>query len=105
MARYIDADKIEYYRDCDGCNGGELGHCNDCTEDFVKAYRWDIDYIQAEDVAPIIHAKWIMRGGRLRCSNCDALAPLTKGWEDGCSTYTHTKTKFCSECGAKMGKE
>ncbi len=87
MARYIDADELI---------------TNIEASIVLRQAITEIENMPTADVQPVIHAKWIMRGGKFRCSNCDALSPLTKGWEDGCRTYTHTKTKFCSECGADM---
>ena len=43
-----------------------------------------------------------MWGGKLHCSNCDSLAPLKRGWEDGCTTYEYTASRYCPNCGVKM---
>jgi hypothetical protein len=64
----------------------------------------EIKNLPAVDAAPIIHAKWIMRGGKFRCSNCDGKAKWDKnggtgGWS---SEYTQVKTAFCPYCGAIM---
>jgi hypothetical protein len=53
-------------------------------------------------VDPHKHGRWIMRGGKLHCSNCDSLAPLKRGWEDGCTTYEYTASRWCPSCGAMM---
>ncbi len=49
----------------------------------------DIMRFPTEDVAPVIHAKWIV--GRY-CSNCE------------CDDYDYCcrQPKYCPECGAKM---
>lgn len=57
----------------------------------------------APAVGPHKHGRWIMRGGKLHCSNCDSLAPLKRGWEDGCTTYEYTASRWCPNCGVKMG--
>ena len=61
-----------------------------------------IHNIPAADVVPVRHGRWIMRGGKLHCSNCDSLAPLKRGWEDGCTTYEYTASRWCPDCGAMM---
>ena len=78
MPRYIDVEKIEW-------NWMPLTALG---EKFF-AYADDVAKIPAEDVAPIVHAKWIV--GKY-CSNCE---------------YDNTKicceeTKYCPNCGAKM---
>ena len=96
MSRYIDADKIEYYRDCDECHEEcQLG----CTEPFVIAYREDIDDIPTEDVAPVIHASWFPmttpdKNGKVEycCSHCRKFISAT--W--------NKNQKYCGACGARM---
>ena len=62
-----------------------------------------VEDVPAADVAPVRHGRWIMRGGKLHCSNCEDLAPLKRGWEDGCTTYEYTASRWCPNCGVKMG--
>lgn len=58
-----------------------------------------VDGIQLE-----LPGRWIMRGGKFRCSVCDAQA----AWE--CSSgvggwskeYTQAKTPYCPNCGGRM---
>ena len=64
-----------------------------------------IDNAPTVDAVPVRHGRWIMRGGKLHCSNCDSLAPLKRGWEDGCTTYEYTASGWCPECGAFMGDD
>lgn len=64
--------------------------------DFVRAVQ------QASAVDPHEHGRWIMRGGKLHCSNCEDLAPLKRGWEDGCTTYEYTASRYCPNCGVKI---
>lgn len=56
----------------------------------------------APAVDPHEHGRWIMLGGKLHCSNCEDLAPLKRGWEDGCTTYEYTASRYCPNCGVKM---
>lgn len=66
----------------------------------------EIDFIRAVQQAPAIdphkHGRWIMWGGKLHCPNCEDLAPLKRGWEDGCTTYEYTASRYCPNCGVKM---
>lgn len=52
-----------------------------------------IRVIPTEDVAPVIHAKWIERGSFIECSNCK------------CGQPYYNDTTYCPHCGAKMDKE
>lgn len=56
-------------------------------------------------VDPVKHGRWIMWGGKLHCPNCEDLAPLKRGWEDGCTTYEYTASGRCPNCGVKMDLE
>ena len=61
----------------------------------------DVPTIEAE---PVKHGKWIMRGGKFRCSECDEKA-LKKdiGGTGGFShEYEQVKSDFCPNCGARM---
>lgn len=54
------------------------------------------------DAEPVRHGKWIMRGGKLYCSECNEKAGVTRDSED----FWYTKgTDRCPSCGAKMNKE
>lgn len=66
-----------------------------------------IDSVPTADVAPVVHGRWIMRGGHFHCSSCDAKAKWdreggTGGWSH---EYVQAKTPFCPVCGAKLDKE
>ena len=69
---------------------------------LVEAVHGALLIVPAADVAPVRHGRWIMRGGKLHCDNCDSLAPLNRGWEDGCTTYEYTASRWCPNCGARM---
>lgn len=58
-------------------------------------------------VAPVVHGRWITRGGRFRCSVCDAKARwiregATGGWS---YEFIQDKSPYCPSCGAKMDVE
>lgn len=84
MARYIDIDKLQEFN-CESidCSG------NGCAECYYNNGG-------AEDVAPVVHAKWIKKitpmGRASFCTNCDY------------ATFVSTK-KYCPNCGAKMDKQ
>ena len=89
MSRYIDADMITYqnYIRVDGC-------CSAETEPYVT--KNFIDDMPEEDVAPVVHGKWIMNSDypdTLICSKCDSKYDVI--WIDCGSNY-------CPHCGAKM---
>ena len=73
-------------------------------------YEWDdglkpvnCPLKSADDVAPVIHAKWI--GFPYRCSNCGQRAPQeTYYGVDGLETSDYT-SNYCPHCSAKMDKE
>lgn len=58
----------------------------------------------AVDAVPVVHGRWVMRGGKFRCSVCDAKA----NWVDSGGTggfshdYVQVKSPWCHDCGAKM---
>jgi hypothetical protein len=55
--------------------------------------------VEAESV---VHAHWVMRGGRRYCSACGTMACVTRDRDD--FWYT-VGTKRCPECGAHMDEE
>lgn len=59
------------------------------------------------DVAPVVHARWVMRGGKFRCSICDAKANwVDEGGSGGFShDYVQLRSPWCHNCGAKMDGE
>lgn len=53
-------------------------------------------------IDPVLHGKWIMRGGKLFCSECGKKACVARDSDD----FWYTKgTCFCPNCVAKMDKE
>ena len=87
MARYIDIDKITYYK------VREASLVDDLTLRELTVINRVLRNLPPEDVKPIIYAEWEVLGEkdnlkRCRCSNCK---------EYQCNT-----PKFCSGCGAEM---
>lgn len=58
----------------------------------------------AVDAEVVRHGRWIMRGGYIRCSECDAKTL----WKDAGGTggfsheYEQVRSVHCHNCGAKM---
>lgn len=61
----------------------------------------------AVDAEVVRHGRWIMRGGYIRCSECDAKTL----WKDAGGTggfsheYEQVRSLHCHNCGAKMDAE
>lgn len=75
--------------------------------DRLEEYRDKIKTLPDEDAAPVRHGKWIMRGGRFRCSKCNEKALLRDvGGTGGFShEYEQVKSNHCPNCGAMMDGE
>lgn len=64
----------------------------------------DIARFPAVDAEPVRHGRWIMRGGYIRCSECDAKTL----WKDAGGTggfsheYEQVRANYCPHCGTKM---
>lgn len=77
---------------------------DDTTMFDAIGVRYYIENAPTVEAAPVVHGKWIMRGGRFRCSECDAKAL----WRDagGTGGFSHefeqAKTCVCPNCAAKM---
>ena len=58
----------------------------------------------AVDAEVVRHGRWIMRGGYIRCSECDAktLWKDTGGTGGFSHEYEQVRSVHCHNCGAKM---
>lgn len=61
----------------------------------------DIARFQTIDAVPVMHGRWIMRGGKRYCSACHQKACVTRDSDD--FWYT-VGTNYCHNCGAKMDR-
>lgn len=115
MPKYIDRDSaigiIEEKQNA-LCPAGLYGRSYVYGSDREKYNAWDeiiesLEAVPVADVAPVVHGRWFMRGGRFRCSVCDAKSKWnyeggTGGWSH---EYEQAKTPYCPNCGAKMDEE
>lgn len=64
----------------------------------------DIARFPAVDAVVVRHGRWIMRGGYIRCSECDAktLWKDTGGTGGFSHEYEQVRANYCPNCGAKM---
>lgn len=62
-----------------------------------------VQHVEAADVAPVVHARWIRRTGTndFECSACGESA----GMPDGTVTPLQNGLRYCFGCGAKMDEE
>lgn len=68
-------------------------------QDYAYAAAELLDEIEAADVAPVVHGRWIYGEDiDIQCSVCGADA-LTEG------DYRQVKSRYCPNCGAKMDLE
>ena len=80
------------------------------TGDTSDAIKRLADYEDAEergDIAPVIHARWIPKGGSFRCGHCWKKTlwgrdGATGGWS---YEFTPIQANYCPYCGAKMDAE
>lgn len=85
MPRYIDIDKMNRWTEVDQecCSRDSCDSCDyDCNECFYNNGG-------AEDVAPVVHAKWVPWEELYECSNCGF-------------ALKDNRAKYCQHCGAKM---
>lgn len=86
MSRYIDEKDV--YRLVEPSGVGRV-HC------------LQIDELPGADVVEVRHGEWIDK----HCSICGETQPYTARGNAFATTFYQFKTKFCPECGAKMGGE
>lgn len=80
MARYIDADALK--------NDGHL-----CWYNGKGTTYYEVDHAPTADVTEVIHAKWEISsdGYYPYCTNCKT------------EPKNGVRSKYCPECGARMG--
>ena len=88
MARYIDADvaraRLMTLAEEASIEGTDFLYYRDVIEAF--------DDVETADVAPVVHAHWVIKDTGLPiCSHCE-----------GACVY---KADYCPNCGAKMDEE
>ena len=90
MSRYIDAEKLLKKNEWVSCMSQcdyALG-CRDVIQDIKEA--------PTEDVAEVIHSRYVHLGGdEWSCAVCGAVVHTEGSWD-------RPSGKYCSECGARM---
>lgn len=72
---------------CKCCESGSKVKCWLCKKDHP------MDAIPAADVRPVVHARWIEKGGVWECPNCKAAYK---------ARLLYIKPNYCPNCGADM---
>ena len=72
-------------------------------EDAMYCVKSMLNAIQAEDVAPVRHGRWIESTTDLICSACETVFNDELSYM--CRDYTYGNPKYCPYCGAKMDEE
>ena len=100
MPRYIDANNIPFYI-------RYVTNSEECkTDNYVIAFRDEIDNIPAEDVVEVKHGKWkIIRydeahGARIVCDCCGSSHQVGYKWQ--WTINTSRAYRYCNWCGARM---
>lgn len=77
--------------------------------DEESGNRCAMYYEEAENFAPVVHARWVRNGfGKTRCSNCHIRLPFRHCYddEDGYEWDDEIdETPWCMHCGARMDGE
>lgn len=93
MAEYIERGRLKEAISAD-CQ-----HLFSFDTSFYDMVMIDIDEVPAEDVAPVVHGRWVYgEDVDIQCSVCGADA-FTEG------DYRQVKSRYCPNCGAKMDLE
>ena len=70
---------------------------------ILMTARKKLKSVPIVDAVEVVHGRWFMRGGRFRCSECDAVALLKLDINvGGYREYGHFRSSYCPNCGAKM---
>lgn len=76
-------------------------------DEAIKA-KFHVLYMDIEDVAPVIHAKWVKKEtgvNEFLCSNCgrmEVFKTTIDNWNKELRCYNQPETRYCCDCGAKM---
>lgn len=76
-------------------------------DEAIKA-KFHVLYMDIEDVAPVIHAKWVKKEtgvNEFLCSNCGRMKvskTTIDNWNKELRCYNQPETRYCCDCGAKM---
>ena len=93
MTKYIERGRLKEAISAD-CQ-----HLFSFDTSFYDMVMIDIDEVPAEDVAPVVHGRWVYgEDVDIQCSVCGADA-FTEG------DYRQVKSRYCPNCGAKMDLE
>lgn len=63
-----------------------------CSVEYV------LDSVPTIDAAPVVHARWVRKAGKVTCSHCGGFADWTSsgGW------WEQVERPYCGRCGARM---
>lgn len=103
MAEYIERDgAIELFFPVDPENDGSDGCTVVCREESYSSTEIEImlSELPAADVVPVRRGRWETKGGTCTCSVCGSAAVGRKEDHGG---FDHLLTRYCPNCGAKMG--
>lgn len=109
MSKYVD---IEIFRtlvdDIKIEIDEDVMECKSVHEELIyllkrieKAVNDLIDSQPAADVVPVVHGRWIDKGRKIECSECDGRVYLGTD-NPGLHKAEKAIRKFCFKCGAKM---
>lgn len=67
----------------------------DASKGGAEGAMYELDYVPAADVAPVVHGEWCWEGKFKACSKCGSYVE----WNE---TLGANFWKYCPFCGAKM---
>ena len=84
--------------------GYMIGHSIGSAEYAYKTTKRLVASAPALDVAPVVHARWIMNHFGAKCSNCLRLYCVEPSWSEKIKHMPPTWI-YCPNCGARMDGE